>query len=72
MRSTKRTFERVQRIAERVERRQSLLRVLEAIGTCRISGEERIQLLERIVNDCVAGVITPAEANRMTKTLKMV
>lgn len=70
MRSTKRTLERIQRIAERVERRQSLQRVLDAIRTRRISVEEKIKLLERIENDCMAGVITPAEANKMTKTVK--
>lgn len=71
MRSTKRTFERMQRIAERIERRQSLQRVLDAIETRRMSVEEKIKLLERIMKDCMAGVITPAEANKMTKTVKM-
>jgi hypothetical protein len=72
MRSTKRTLERMQQITERVERRQSLQRVLDAIRTRRISVEEKIKLLERIGNDCMAGVITLEEANKMAKTVKMV
>lgn len=59
----------MQRIAERVERRGPLKRLLDAMETRRMSAKEKLRLLERIVNDCMAGVITPAEANRMTKTV---
>ena len=72
MRSAKRTFVRIQRIAKRIERRQSLQRVLDAMETRRMSAKEKIQLVERIAKDCTAGVITQAEANQMTKTVKMV
>ncbi|MEO7860743.1 MAG: hypothetical protein ABIU05_09905 [Nitrospirales bacterium] len=41
------------------------------LGTRRMSAEKKIQLLERIVKDRMAGVITPAEANKMTKTVNM-
>jgi prefoldin subunit 5 len=71
MRSTKNTLERMRQRLQRVERRQSLQRVLDAIETRRMSVDEKIKLLERIANDCMAGVITPAEANKMTKTVKI-
>ena len=69
MRSKKSALERVQRLAERVERRQSLQRVLDTIETRRISVEEKVTLLERIVNECTAGVITLTEAKKMTKAV---
>lgn len=71
MRSAKRTLVRIQRIAERVERRQSLQRVLDAMETRRMSAKDRLQLVERIAKDCMAGVITQAEANKMTKIVNM-
>ena len=71
MRSKKSALERVRQIEERVERRRSLQRVLAAIEIRRMSAREKIQLVERIAKDCMAGVITPAEANKMTKTVKM-
>ena len=72
MRSKKSALERVRRIEERVLRRQSLKRVLDATATRRMSAKEKMKLVERIANDCRSGVITQAEANQMTKTVKMV
>ena len=36
-----------------------------------MSAKDRLQLVERIAKDCMAGVITQAEANKMTKTVNM-
>ena len=42
------------------------------MGTRRMSAKDKIHLVERIEKDCMAGVSTRAEANKMTKTVKMV
>ena len=63
--SIKRTRER------KLERQQSLHKLVAAIETHSMTPGEKSRLLERIMRETIAGVITPTEAKTVTKAVRI-
>ena len=55
--------------ARKLERRESFLTLLEAIGTHALSASERSKLLGRIMAATSSGAISPHEGRKLTKAI---
>jgi hypothetical protein len=63
-------LERLKKRVAKLERRIALERLHQAIDTKTMTVSEQSRVLEQIMQDCAAGTITTAQANRMTKAVK--
>ena len=55
--------------SQKLERRESLLKLQEAIKTQPMSAAKRTELLGRIMAATASGAITPQEARKLTKAI---
>jgi hypothetical protein len=65
------TPESVLKRIEKFERRESFQRLLSAIEAGRMSHEERVKILSKIMSQLATGEITRTEARKLTKAIKL-